>query len=518
MARAHREHFARQKNSIRRSGRILSLITCFIVHLAASLVCSVTLAQQPFDFFWSTAEPGSGNVVNQDLLIDVLDGKSQTLFLYYTTDGPSGSELRFGGGLEVATSDKGVVRFDSAETFNFEIEAADGTPIGLRRWTNAIDTGGHFGPADVVTDEFIDQFDFFTILGTGIVNENTGPGLFDAGYDSAADAFLIGSIEFTGLSNGTVALNTTVGDPISLSNDGFTALKPVFGSVMVNVVDRFTFENGTLAVMGTNENDVIVVDQLDRGMISLLVNDCPKEIFEGVCDIIIEGMDGNDIITTNVRNTTIHGGDGDDQLTANGQLGAIIFGEAGNDTIVGGLGRDELFGGEGDDNIDGRNGSDMIDGGSPPLANPGVNTLRGGRGSDVILGGIDVDMIMAGDGADQIFGFDGDDTILGGNGFDVISAGIGNDFVSGGRGSDDISGGPGNDEINGGDGQDVIRGGIGNDVLNGNRSHDILEGGGGDDMLCGGEGNDELHGGSGIDTATDSGEVAESGIENSAGK
>ena len=35
----------------------------------------------------------------------------------------------------------------------------------------------------------------------------------------------------------------------------------------------------------------------------------------------------------------------------------------------------------------------------------------------------------------------------------------------------------------------------------------------GDDTLTGGEGNDELHGGSGTDTATDSGEVAESGIE-----
>ncbi len=273
-----------------------------------------------------------------------------------------------------------------------------------------------------------------------------------------------------------------------------------------------TLRNGQLIVDGTNANDTIAVTTTDNG-VSVVVNGCNEE-FGKVESLVVNGLDGDDLITVQFPGVTVFGGNGNDTITAEGAGGSILHGEDGNDTIVGALGRDEIFGGPGDDDIDGRNGNDWIDGGAPPLENPGVNTLRGGAGSDTILGGLDIDFIIGGGGSDTIFGYDGNDLITGGDGGDQISGGGGDDDISGGSGYDTIMGGPGNDDIGGGDGQDLIQGGQGNDTLNGNRSHDVIEGGTGDDTLTGGEGNDFLDGGPGNDTATDMGEAGEINIEN----
>ena len=94
---------------------LISQAVRFMVVLFFLSVCNHATAQQPFDFFWSSEDLGSGNIVNDDLVIDLLPGDSQILNLYYTTDGPAQSELGVGGGLDIQTSSSGNVAFDAGE-------------------------------------------------------------------------------------------------------------------------------------------------------------------------------------------------------------------------------------------------------------------------------------------------------------------------------------------------------------------------------------------------------------------
>ncbi len=328
--------------------------------------------------------------------------------------------------------------------------------------------------------------------------------------------------------------------------------------------------DGILTIEGTGDADLINVSR-ENGVVSAELNGCTETFPAGtVKELVINGNDGDDEIVVNFRDRkTIRGGSGDDVITVDGPgSGASIFGEDGDDTIVGGPSPDFIEGGAGNDNLSGRGGRDWLDGGAPVAGSPDMNIINGGNGGDTILGGEDVDMILGGDGADTIYAFggddlveagagadqifgaagadciyggpaddlinggDGDDGLFGGDGRDSISGGQGADFVIGGSGSDNIQGGAeddtifgnegldilgggaGDDVILGGVGNDTISGGPGNDTLLGQSQHDILNGDGGDDTLTGGLGFDELNGGDGTDTATDTGEAGETSIEN----
>ena len=88
-----------------------------------------------------------------------------------------------------------------------------------------------------------------------------------------------------------------------------------------------------------------------------------------------------------------------------GDLPVEIFGNNGNDEIVGT---------EFDEIIEGRNGNDLLDGGE------GNDELLGGEGSDTLIGG------------------SGDDELRGGEGNDILSAGTGFDAIYGDEGYDTV--------------------------------------------------------------------------------
>ena len=190
----------------------------------------------------------------------------------------------------------------------------------------------------------------------------------------------------------------------------------------------------------------------------------------------------------------------------------MLFGGAGNDTLLGKGGNDLLFGGDGND------------------------TLIGGTGNDQMFGQAGNDRMIwnPGDGTDLMEGGDGIDTaeVNGGNGaevftitangtrvrFDRISPapfsldiGTTENFVLNMNGGDDVftagnglatlihltvDGGDGNDTITGGDGNDTLIGGDGNDVITGGRGNDTLLGGSGDDTFIWnpGDGSDTVEG------------------------
>ncbi|MCC7081093.1 MAG: right-handed parallel beta-helix repeat-containing protein [Burkholderiales bacterium] len=224
------------------------------------------------------------------------------------------------------------------------------------------------------------------------------------------------------------------------------------------------------------------------------------------------GDAGDDYLDGGTGADGLYGGSGDDTLMAGSGLGKQLYGEAGDDLIIGtaegyddddlldstyfgdiihgGDGDDRLYGLAGADTIHGEAGDDEIWGGAHTdylLGGTGFDRIHGGIGADRIEGGDDGDEIDGGFGADQLFGDDGDDEILGGGGMDQIAGGAGDDVL---RGSDDAP-----DTIHGDAGADRIFGNRGNDVLYGDSGNDIIDGGSGDDTLEGGLGSDVLLGG-----------------------
>ncbi|EKQ68218.1 putative extracellular nuclease [Leptolyngbyaceae cyanobacterium JSC-12] len=128
-------------------------------------------------------------------------------------------------------------------------------------------------------------------------------------------------------------------------------------------------------------------------------------------DDIIRGNDGNDTIRGNDGNDTIeggrggdiiYGGFGDDLLAADridrfddfdGRV-SELYGEAGNDTLLGGGKNDLLDGGFGNDVLDGKAGHDTLNGGA------GNDTLFGSLGNDTLNGGVGIDTV---DYSDLVF-------------------------------------------------------------------------------------------------------------------
>ncbi|WP_143671240.1 calcium-binding protein [Streptomyces sp. Ru87] len=126
--------------------------------------------------------------------------------------------------------------------------------------------------------------------------------------------------------------------------------------------------------------------------------------------------DQNDDLTIRAGNeNAIHGGPGDDSLNGTGH--ELLYGDGGNDTLVGG----SQSGGDGDD----------------LLSAPDYGAT-GGAGNDTLIGTDADDTLYGGTGHDSLLGRAGDDTLYGNSG---------NDFLYGGGGTDTLSGGPGSDRL-----------------------------------------------------------------------
>jgi Ca2+-binding RTX toxin-like protein len=199
---------------------------------------------------------------------------------------------------------------------------------------------------------------------------------------------------------------------------------------------------------------------------------------------------GNDAFTANLYTrqpvrVRVYGGDGNDQSNL-GSSGPIqVYGQGGNDTLLGG-----------------------------GWSNSGwASVIDGGTGNDYLSGGVGRDSIAGGDGNDAVFGGDFADELHGNAGDDMIEGGFGNDTAYGGAGNDYIckksifgswvSGGDSIDAY-GGDGDDIIDLQMGNGTqrghLRGEGGNDRLIGGPNDDILDGGAGSDTLRGNAGNDT------------------
>lgn len=126
-------------------------------------------------------------------------------------------------------------------------------------------------------------------------------------------------------------------------------------------------------------------------------------------------------------------------------LGAIVLGDAGDDTLDGGTGDDELVGNHGIDRVD------YGTSGGPVTADLATGEATG-DGSDMLVG------------VEHLVGSPYDDSLTGDSNANEISGGEGNDMMLGEKGDDYLLGDAGDDLLDGGQDTDTLDGGVGNDV------------------------------------------------------
>jgi len=214
---------------------------------------------------------------------------------------------------------------------------------------------------------------------------------------------------------------------------------------------------------------------------------------------LLFGDAGSDTIIAEAR-ATIFGGLGEDFLQGTVEAN-LMFGNEGADTMLGGAQRrDSLYGGKGNDSL----GFFIAGGGNNlglPLSgvgfsgNEGSNILRGDLGDDLVVGINQRDTLFGGRGKDTLRGAgsssylsgDLDDDILFVSNVtqsspfstDLITVGIEKTTLLGGAGNDSLYGSIGNF----GEGRNLYDGGDGNDTIRVFATLDTAQGGAGDDLI-----------------------------------
>jgi Ca2+-binding RTX toxin-like protein len=267
----------------------------------------------------------------------------------------------------------------------------------------------------------------------------------------------------------------------------------------------------------------------------------------------IHGGEGNDVlIGTGFSDTLIAGDGGDDSLYIT-PGDDVIQGGPGTDTLIGNesdlvltdtsfsgpsKGTDTLSGIEAA-SVGGQNGDDLIDataftgpaslygngGNDEILGGPGANYMEGGAepASDTLKGGDGKDTMMVGPG-DSAFGqggrdkaqilstgnvsvtptsyVDGAGTITFDQTTEMLKFTLSGTTLEAGTftGRLDVVGTLLSQVMRGGKGRDLLAGSGGDDVLKGLAGDDVLRGDEGDDVLVGGKGRDTCDGGPGVDT------------------
>jgi len=225
-------------------------------------------------------------------------------------------------------------------------------------------------------------------------------------------------------------------------------------------------------------------------------------VYGGTESVALRGRGGNDILDGTLFRRQ-----------------AYLYGDAGNDTLLGGDQDDKLYGGLGDDVLQSGIGDDVLDGGPGNDAETGgsgndqFNQGAESNGSDQLLGGAGVDLVyyglrtaglvvtlnaqvgadgevgegdLIGGDVEQAVGGAGNDSLTGGPGANTLSGGNGNDILSGKGDADVLNGGGGDDTLDGGQGQNTLRGNAGNDTILGNGTEpELFSGGDGDDSITG---------------------------------
>lgn len=323
------------------------------------------------------------------------------------------------------------------------------------------------------------------------------------------------------------------GNDILLGDTGVidrAAVAPVTGTAVVSLVQSVRTKSpsigGSDMISGDEDNDIIFAGfgtdyvNFDRTA-TPLTGESGNDLIvgdNGNADFDVSA--GVSILVQLETNEPTHGSD--DFITA-GEGEKIIFGGAGNDTLLAGGDTlpDIVIGDEGIAVFDPISGirthvattTTNIGGDDTITAGNAFNILLGGSGSDHITGGDLQDVILGDNGRVEFTAFDSDPTTL--DQIITIDPTLGDvDTIQGGSGDDIIIGGTAGDEIHGGDGYDILFGDhaeidyrrpVDRNVVSrfitaaDGGGDDQIDGDGGDDFIFGGQANDTINGGTGQD-------------------
>lgn len=314
------------------------------------------------------------------------------------------------------------------------------------------------------------------------------------GYDQYSDTLLFQntplssfstSLSFTEVSKDGLRVNTLLnyGNYDSIQFSSKVNLSDFSFQTPVNHY-RFRIDNAQAQVVAltaseiSSKSDFVVQEKLSSKNVDLLSgNDAYYSLHTN--QLNIRAGDGNDSLFAYSGGNVIHGDAGDDRIELQNSASEItdyIYGDAGNDIIIGANVAAYIDGGADNDNITGSSKNDQLFGGD------GDDSLYGGAGDDSLNGGI---------GTNRLFGGEGND-LLDGATSSLVAQSSSNSAAY-------LYGEQGNDTLNGSDQRDFLDGGIGNDSLTGDAGDDVLLGGDGDDTIVGGSGDDLILSGAGAD-------------------
>jgi ELWxxDGT repeat protein len=472
------------------------------------LSASITAGQNLFSVE-NSSDPSGG----VDLFRSDLDGENRTLLEHWASGGPK-NLFAYGNSIFFAANWTGTTPSGN------EPWTSNGTPAGTFELKNIYEGSIGSSPHDfksinghvvfLATYSSLRLF-LYTTDGTTAGTQQllpptgSGAGLY---FDDVTHVVVEGNLLFADIYNNNVQSERWQTD----GSIARTRLADPGGII----------SDGVLEVYGTNGNDTISLTS-SGGVTYVRINGKSSSFNNAdFASIYVGGLKGDDRIEL------------DHSVTQD----AKVFGDYGNDTLIGGSGNDWIYGARGNDLLFGGAGTDTIQGGD------GWNTLVTSEGNDslsdadTVLDSMpSIDATLA-DGIFDVHGTAGPDLILVRrrpsnprmievcvNGMlrsyraaDIrqlrIDSGDQNDIVSfdasvgaggftrvliGGAGDDTLSGSSGADRISGGDGNDWINGGAGNDTLYGDANDDRIFGGAGADYLSGGAGANVLRAGAGRD-------------------
>ncbi len=261
-------------------------------------------------------------------------------------------------------------------------------------------------------------------------------------------------------------IRVSTNGPIVTVNDQFASYSELING---EVIEGFVAAANVrfMRITGDDEKNRIDVSAVTK-------NDFP------ILEVIhVIGQDDNDTIdaTNSDIRTFLEGREGKDTITG-GLATNQIFGNSGNDTLIGGPSVDTIDGGDGTDYIYGNGGNDSLFGDIiiPNIIPKDEAHIYELGQPDFIFGGIGSDEIIGNGGGDQLFGGGGTDLLSGMNGEDTIHGGTGCDTFAGGLQEDNLNGDTGDDVMFDNDDTTVFDGGTGRDETNGIPDGDAPEG------------------------------------------
>jgi Ca2+-binding RTX toxin-like protein len=207
----------------------------------------------------------------------------------------------------------------------------------------------------------------------------------------------------------------------------------------------------------TNDGDETFNVRYDSAKDTIVVSSFGGSITQSfpaasIARIVALGGEGNDTITIDKSvpariKLLLYGGNGNDRITASGgsdwwnddpaNLQAGLYGDDGDDVLLGGELDDRLDGGAGNDCLIGNGGNDYLYGGE------GADSVQGNAGSDTIGADAQDPVLSGGAGNDSMF-------------IEGVSAGASNVTVEGGEGDDLIVEGYANLSVRGGAGKNSL--------------------------------------------------------------